>query len=150
MVSMPIPEPGQRGYDTIRNGNLTLRDVLEQLGSYQPNKHRGAHLDPDLDPDACDRAPGWLPCFGQCDAAQSHLRNQHVSAGDVILFFGAFRETITTADGLRWKRGSPKRHVLFGYLEIGRIVDVDVEHADLPWAEGHPRRATRRATRGCF
>ena len=27
MVSMPIPEPGQRGYDTIRNGNLTLRDV---------------------------------------------------------------------------------------------------------------------------
>ncbi|CAI8922445.1 hypothetical protein EMIT0158MI4_310005 [Burkholderia ambifaria] len=36
--------------------------------------------------------PGWRPALGQTGAAQGHLSNNGVGAGDVFLFFGWFRQ----------------------------------------------------------
>lgn len=145
LLSLPIPERSQRSYDSISVGDgQTVQDLLEQLGLYRPEKHTGAHLDPDLEPHSCERDAGWLPSFGQCAAAESHLRNQGIGAGDIMLFFGTFRETVSDGATLRWRAGAPKRHVLFGYLELGEIVDVERQRSQVPWAATHPHLTNRR------
>jgi hypothetical protein len=90
------------------------------------------HLDPDLRP---GRAPGWVPAFGQAGAAQTHLANQGVGVGDLFLFFGRFRQTEQATDGrLRYVRGAPVQHIIFGYLQVGDIVQGE-QVRDYPW---HP------------
>jgi hypothetical protein len=54
---------------------------------------------------------GRQSIFGQCSAAQSHLKNQGVGIGDVFLFFGLFADE---ASG-EW------HHRIFGYLRIEDI-----------------------------
>jgi hypothetical protein len=114
-----------------------MLDLLKELGAYRPQKHRGAHLDPDLVSGASQRRPGWLPCFGQAGAAQTHLANQGVGVGDLILFFGSFRKTVKTQAGLKFDRDSPVRHLLFGYLEIGKIIRP-ARDATPSWMDDHP------------
>lgn len=59
--------------------------------------------------------------FGQCGAAQSHLKNQGVSVGDVFLFFGLF------ADEFNGER----HHRIFGFLNVDDIVLHSAETAPL-------------------
>jgi hypothetical protein len=78
--------------------------------------------------------------FGQDSQAERHLENQHVGPGDVFLFFGLFRQTISVDGQLRWAPGAPMLHVLFGYLEIGEVRHLRSREdvVGLPWAAGHP------------
>jgi hypothetical protein len=78
--------------------------------------------------------------FGQDSQAERHLENQHVGPGDVFLFFGLFRQTISRDGQLRWAPGAPMLHVLFGYLEIGEVrhIKSSQDTADMPWAASHP------------
>lgn len=49
--------------------------------------------------------------FGQAGAAQGHLANNLVGAGDVFLFFGLFSE----------ENGTDRHHRIFGYLQVEEV-----------------------------
>ena len=68
--------------------------------------------------DRCHHDPKFLPngscLFGQCGAAQTHLSNRGVGAGDAFVFFGLFREEAS---------GEP-HHRIFGYLLVDETIDL--------------------------
>jgi hypothetical protein len=100
------------------------------------------HLDPDIDADAlkCGRQPGWRGALGQVGAALSHLQNTHVGPGDLFLFWGLFRSCERTATG--WQYTGPRRHGIFGWLEVDAIVEPGLDGAKalarFPWLDRHP------------
>lgn len=92
------------------------------------------HLDPDIE----------SGLFGQCSAAAQHLINNNVKVGDLLLFFGWFREfdikthKFCTQD----KMG---KHCIYAYFKIGRILDLnnsqDREEEALQLTKTHPHIA---------
>src|SRR6266516_2251034 len=50
------------------------------------------HFDPDLRRCMLPRDSGWRPLFGPHPNSHTHMSNQGVEVGDLILFFGLFRE----------------------------------------------------------
>jgi hypothetical protein len=137
MRALPIPVRGapDRYRDLCLGGRL-LPDVLRNLAGCQVLPDWHAHLDPDLvRADRTHRPEGWRPAFGQLGAAQGHLQRQSVRADDLFLFFGLFRRV--DIDG-RFVRGEARRHVLWGWLQIGAVAAVDRELAALAWARDHP------------
>jgi hypothetical protein len=111
--------------------------MVEQLSQGRVKARWGAHLDPDLVPGAVPRAPGWRPSLEQCDVAQGVLRRHGVTVGDLFLFFGWFRDVEARLTGLRYHRGSPDRHVLFVWLQVGEVLRPAVDRVP-PWAAEHP------------
>jgi len=103
-LSLPIPaaDHSRTTYGALGLGDHVARASRGRLGA----------------DDLCHHDPMFLPdgtcLFGQCGAAQTHLANCGVGAGDVFLFFGLFR------DG---KTGEP-HHRIFGYLEVERRIDM--------------------------
>ena len=154
LVSLPIPESAARSAAARSAGVGTRFGDLPSHGRLGPlhNHLRGigpgdyVHLDPDLRPEL---RPAHLAgdarherLFGQEGAAEGHLRNQHVGAGDLFLFFGWFREVVLCDDG-RPKRVGPDVHCLWGWLQIGATYPVSSADASraLPWAAHHPHVA---------
>ena len=82
----------------------------------------------------------WRPLFGQTNQSQSHLRNQGVTSGDLFLFFGWFQEVEKYGDSYRYKHGSLDKHVLWGWLQIDKVFQVDdvASKSELTWARYHP------------
>ncbi len=66
--------------------------------------------------------------FGQCGAAQSHLRSQGVGPSDVFLFFGLFSE-----DG-----GRERHHRLYGYMRVDSVIEGGLSSRH-PWVAAAPR-----------
>ncbi len=97
LLSLPIPD--QRSdirYASLQAGpGLSYGALIHQLAG---KRMATAHLDPDLQHGDLPRKPGWKPVYGQTGAALSHLRSEGVGAGDLLLFFGWFREAE------RWER----------------------------------------------
>ncbi|MGB3166970.1 MAG: hypothetical protein WBA68_09365 [Alteraurantiacibacter sp.] len=119
-VSLPIPDT--QGISRTTYGNLRLGGHARRAsGGKLAGRHR-CHDDPMF---RKGRA-----MLGQCGAAQSHLANRGVGAGDLFLFFGLFRE-----------RGGAPHHRFFGYLQVEEIVDLatcsERRRAELT-ALGHP------------
>jgi len=155
IVSFPIPEPKSAArsgvaYDELACGEWgSIGDVAEQLGAKASVLARGAHVDPDVDPAAATRRPGWRPALGQADAALSHLQNQGVGPGDLFLFFGLFRRVVERNGRLQWDGGSPPEHLVFGWLRVGSVVtpsdpgwsSLSLTHGDHPHVT-HPYGAT--------
>ena len=83
------------------------------------------HLDPDIYKNTIDREPGWKPCFGQVDAAQSHLENQRISVNDLFLFFGWFKKTKYDNSKLEFDPSKRDLHAIFGYFQIGEMKKID-------------------------
>jgi hypothetical protein len=98
------------------------------------------HLDPDLVKDVIPRKPGWRPLFGQVGAPQTHLENQGIQVGDVFLFFGWFRRTKEIDGKLKFEAGEWKqgKHVIFGYLQVGEILNVRMDTKVPAWMQYHP------------
>lgn len=140
LVSLPIPSrDAPITYDELRLGNQSIGSLVEELTNRRVRGGDGAHLDPDLSESMYRRLPGWRPLFGQADAAQTHLMNQGVDVGDLFLFFGWFRQTEKTERGYRFVRAAPDLHVLYGWLQIDRIIPVEQRQSDVPpWAAYHP------------
>ena len=145
MVSLPIPDSrcGPR-YDAIATGSeqgdaATMGALLAGLGRFDVGPRDTAHLDPDLVRGALPRRRGWRPAFGQVGGSATTLVKHGVEVGDLFLFFGWFRRTDRAPDGgLRFARGAPDVHALFGWLQIGRILHPR-EAGDAPaWAADHP------------
>jgi Nucleotide modification associated domain 3 len=163
MISLPIPQ--QRSgvtYGNLQlNGGLSYLDVMRQLGirrlrrrskSLALDEQTEVHLDPDLVCDVRPRPEGWRAVYGQVNAALSHLRAESVGAGDIFLFFGWFRSTISTATGYRYAGPGDGFHAVFGYLEVGEVLNVDAA-TDIPWAAEHPHlqcRETKEWRENCL
>jgi hypothetical protein len=143
MVSIPIPEQdAQRKYSDLRSpveGYDNLGEIVEPLTGMRVRASHGVHLDPDIDPDIVTREPGWRGLFGQVDVAQSHLANAGVSVGDLFIMFGWFRDVEQRNGRIRWKRGAPDLHVIFGWLQVGQVLHIGTHPVGLPkWATNHP------------
>src|SRR5579863_6503541 len=109
LCSLPIPE-------TVSSENAPrYRDILydgQPLGKLVSDLTRGnispdtpAHLDPDINSASVPRLPGWRGVFGQAGAAERHLQNQGVEAGDVFLFYGWFRRVERSGGTYRFVQG---------------------------------------------
>lgn len=141
LVSLPIPERASTTtFADVRAGERSIGELVQQLTKGRIEPHFGTHLDPDLDAAARPRARGWRPAFGQANAAATVLEREGVGMGDLFLFFGWFRETEEGPSGLRYVRGAPDLHVLFGWLQIGRVLRPS-EGKVPTWATEHPHVA---------
>lgn len=145
LLSLPIPDRTRtspsRYRDLVRHGH-NLGELVARLAGSKERADSHAHLDPDLIEGMRPREKGWRPAFGQCAAAQGHLRRQAVGVGDVFLFWGLFRRV---DENLRWT--GPRLHVIWGWLRIGQVARVDRDVKTDPkgwqWAAGHPHLAFR-------
>lgn len=138
LLSLPIPDPdGNNTFSSLSWDGMSFYDIIHSLRPRtQLNENDMCHLDPDLRKDVRDRLPGWKPAFGQSGSALTHLRNYGVSKGDLFLFFGWFKETEMNQGKLIYKKGAKDLHVMYGYMQIGEIID---QKADAPdWLHDHP------------
>jgi hypothetical protein len=159
MISLPIPAKGPWDsikYSELSFGNKTLYEIMKELNSKikinkkwkKLTKNTKCHLDPDIYRNLRKRPKEWKPLFGQIRAAASHLEKQGVKEGDIFLFFGWFRKTKYSNGKLIFDSESPGKHVIFGYLQIGKIIKVREDTILPKWMEYHPHtKPERRKTK---
>jgi hypothetical protein len=149
LCSIPIPYSSGVSYAKIWFGKRTLPHICHGIKADWKSL---AHLDPDLCLESLAiRPPGWRAAFGQSSAAQGHLKNQEVGKGDLFLFFGWFKRTEGSGDKLKFVSGDPGRHIIYGWLQVGQVVDVSDPTslpADLRFLAEHPHVKFRKLERG--
>ena len=140
--SLPIPQSDD--LSSIRYSQIYANDayptgkIVESLTSGRVAADSLAHFDPDVDINALEsRHSDWCGILGQSGVAQSHLENQGVGPGDLLLFFGLFRQTEGDAKKLKFVKGSSEIHTIWGYLQVAETVRIDKETA-----QRHPMFAT--------
>lgn len=139
LLSLPIPdEHSPIRYGDIAHAGGTLGELVEALTNRTLLAHHGAHLDPDLRAEDLPRLPGWRPMLGQHGAAQSHLQNQGVGPGDVFLFFTVFRRVMLNKGQYQWLPQSSPVHLLWGWLQVGEVLDLNSDTQVPAWAAYHP------------
>lgn len=145
MVSIPIPDKGTgisfRSIRYLSSYGSSLADILPCLHRCSFGANSDVHLDPDLREESRTRRSGdWRPIFGQCATAQAHLDNQGVDVGDLFLFYGYFK---AVDKEFQKREGFREGHVIFGWLQIGERLPVDVTtRTTIPWAIDHPHLVT--------
>ena len=117
-VSLPIPTK-RRSKTCYRD--LGLGDVVERVTRGRIGADHLCHEDPMFFDGRC--------LFGQCAAAQSHLRRQGVGIGDVFLFFGLFADEMS----------GERHHRLYGYMRIEDIIEGDALRPDHDVIQSAPR-----------
>lgn len=150
MYSMPIPyatSATKRYADLAIDAGLeqsSLGTVVERLTGGKISRNASVHFDPDLDERALPRQAGWRGAFGQVEISQVHLVNQSIGVGDVFLFHGWFRAVEPDAQrGWRYQAGARDLSVIFGWLQIGEVIDVAASTPEMilrryPWLRDHP------------
>jgi Nucleotide modification associated domain 3 len=138
MLSLPIPDKASpiAYQDIAGNQHASVGELVEDLAK-RPPAHR-AHLDPDLSAHALPRMHGWRPLFGQEVAAEKHLENHNVGAGDIFVFFGRFRRVERPASQWQYVRSCRPVHVIFGWLQVAERVPVCEWPDTEEWAHYHP------------
>jgi hypothetical protein len=139
-----LPIPSEQMPSPTRYGDLSalLQALARDLSDGGLAGGRLCHLDPDIDPDALapGRPHGWRGAFGQASTALSHLENQGVEENDLFLFWGLFREV--EMRGEAWRYVGPRRHLIFGWLQVESIEKLGTDCSDLlarcPWLAQHP------------
>ena len=140
-ISIPIPTklPTATCYGDLAD---PLPQMIADLTRGRLSPDKPCHLDPDISRYAlkCPRPHGWRGAFGQISAALSHLRNANIQTGDLFLFWGLYQACTRTEAG--WRYIGPKRHGIFGWLQIDQIIDLgpNDSHAltQYPWLHQHP------------
>lgn len=140
MLSLPIPDKQSPiKYQDIRWHEYNLGEIVASLTKNKTKADHYAHLDPDLNIHSLLRNPEWIPLLGQSGSAQGHLRNNDVTAGDVFLFFGLFKEVTLDNGSFIWKNDALCKHVIWGWLQVGQIIPVEADLSKLPsWVSYHP------------
>ena len=140
MVSLPIPDKQSLiRYEDIQREEYSFGKIVSDLTDGRIPATHFAHLDPDINEGSLARQTGWKPLLGQTGSAQGHLRNNCVQAGDIFLFFGLFQEVTQSAGKLKWDACSPRRHVLWGWLQIETVLRIDgCSPSEYEWARYHP------------
>ena len=145
LLSLPIPSKAETvKFTDLHYDKQSYYDIIKSLMPMPKIKERYAcHLDPDIRKDVIARPDGWKPAFGQEGAALGHLQNQGVGIGDMFLFYGWFRQTECDEDGnLHYVPKSSDRHIIYGYMQVGRVVKSSV---DVPkWLMSHPHNSPKR------
>ncbi len=143
LVSLPIPGAGGRvPYAAVAKAG-GLGPLVHDLTRGRIAPDALCHLDPDLDPRALPRRPGWRPAYGQTGATATHLASQGVGVGDVFLFYGWFRAVERVGGRWRYRREARDLHALFGWLQVGAVLPVaaigrEALLAGRPWLVDHP------------
>ncbi len=149
MISLPIPTSGPDKYSTLwlskRHSYFDLMKtitpkIVTRDGKWEKiTRNTTCHCDPDIFAKIKKRDIGWLPIFGQVDKAQGHLKKEHVKENDLFIFFGTFRNTIKDRGKILFDRKSHDRHIIFGYLQIGEILNVHKNREKIKkWMKNHP------------
>ena len=146
LYSLPIPDSDSKiAYGELQHDDINTGEIVEDLTDKDVKRDYYAHLDPDINYAAYPREKGWHPLFGQSGAAQGHLDNQNIRIGDLFLFFGLFQKIERTSGGWYFVKDAPKQHILWGWLQIGKICKVDeLAKNELPWSRYHPHRHPSR------
>lgn len=144
IVSLPIPsEDAPTQYGDLYFDQLDFGQLVEDLTGRRIKGTDRTHLDPDLRLEALQRHAHWRPAFGQNNAAQSHLINESVGAGDLFLYFGWFKKVVQDSTG-KWQfvPSAPERHLIFGWLQVGEVLKIDNKPGPIlaihPWLAQHP------------
>lgn len=143
MLSLPIPSRASSVcYADLTLGGRPLGPLVGDLTRGRTRATYGVHFDPDLDPPSLPRLPGWRGLFGQGGAAQSVLAREGVGPGDIFVYFGWFRRVEHVDGRFRFIRGAPNLHVVWGWLQVDHVIDIESARADVPsWAAYHPHVA---------
>lgn len=151
LLSFPIPAKiDQLTYHDLQYKGVAYSDILTQLKPKDLKiRDWNCHLDPDIRPEAHLNLPqDWIAGFGQINQSQSYLRNQNVGIGDLFLFFGWFKQTEGNPyEGtLRYVKGAPDLHILYGYLQVGELIsEQDTLQEKYQWhPHAHPERAKQK------
>ena len=122
LLSLPIPAKDDTMlFSELNHNDRNYLDLIKELNSKTKIKDKfTCHLDPDIRKECLPRSKKWKPLFGQSDSALGHLDNQGVGQGDVFLFFGTFRQTRWNCGRLEYVKGAPSRHLIYGYLQVGK------------------------------
>lgn len=124
LLSLPIPTKKKEigfKYSELHYSDRSYTQLIKELGIKLSSKN--CHLDPDLELNRT-KPKAWKSAFGQQGAAAKHLLNQGVGVGDLFLFFGSFKRTYVSAKSkLQFENDFP-RHIMFGYLQVGEIIDL--------------------------
>ena len=114
------------------------------------------HLDPDIRPDLrpkkASRQCADLMLFGQCDAAQKHLENQGIDKGTFSSSLAYSKMRLSKVIRPKFVRSSRKRHVIWGWLQIGqihRIPEGSIPKA-LEHAKHHSHLQFRKRANNCI
>lgn len=137
LLSMPIPSADEKKYNELYWDGLSYLEIIKHLNPKSTlNESSHCHLDPDLRSGTLIRDNGWKPAFGQTGSSLTELRENGVKEGDLFLFFGWFKQTEYFKGGMRYVPKSPDLHVIYGYMQIGSIVDSVKQ---IPkWLRYHP------------
>ncbi|MBU2806903.1 hypothetical protein HF285_01035 [Acidithiobacillus ferrooxidans F221] len=150
IMSFPIPSDGTgaRRLASIRlNPKYDHIKIAEDLSNGRITGDTTVHMDPDLSADTLPRIDSWRPTFGQVSSAQGHLKKMGVGTGDLFLFFGWFRQVGQHAGKWIFVPDAPNLHVLFGWMQIGEIIEAgsspeSLIGRDYPWLKDHPHAHT--------
>lgn len=142
LLSLPIPSESDRiKFSDIKYDGKSYYDIIRELNpKTKIIASDTCHLDPDIRKNITMRPRGWEAAFGQRNAALGHLYNQGVGIGDIFLYFGWFKQTELIDDKLKYVKGAPDLHVIYGYLQIG---DIITQIDSIPnWLKSHPHAAS--------
>ena len=147
MMSIPIPD----SRSVVRYRDIKADDNSRSMGRLVKDLSGGkvsamtkAHVDPDLQRLQLARETttehNWLPLFGQCGAAQTHLHSLNVGCGDIFLFFGWFRQVELHQRRWRYISKAPDLHVLYGWMQIKSVTPVEkiMQSERYAWMRYHP------------
>jgi hypothetical protein len=157
MLSFPIPvkfrdklpEQGYRAEELSFKGHK-LNNLLSDL-SYNRDKHgNNFHFDPMIQSLLPEKPP--VGAFGQSGSALGHLKNNHISQGDVFLFFGTFCEYYFENKKLKRYQMMHPFHAIWGFLEVDSCNDIDPSQSDAedevlkvyPYLKNHPHIQNRQ------
>jgi len=150
-LALPIPDPQSPvRYSQIHHNGESIGRLVSQLTGNPAFSRQGAHLDPDLIPDARPRKSGWRALLGQHSSAQAHLANHGIGEGDLFLFFALFRQVEKVRGRWRFAEGSRPFHSIWGWLQVGAVIDLGAGDSAPDWAEEHPHLYGDRGPRNCL
>jgi Nucleotide modification associated domain 3 len=136
-ISLPIPT---RMPTPTTFGDLgSIAELARDLSRGRITADTPCHLDPDLIATSIPRQSAWRGALGQVGAAQGHLANQGVGAGDLFLFWGLFRPVRFAG---RWEYAGAAEHRIFGWLQVGEVLPTGTDPTRtlnrFPWLQSHP------------
>jgi len=154
IFSLPIPDISSRiKYEDLSFESINFGKMISNLTRDRIKPNYKAHLDPDLTKNTkikdLERSPEWRPLFGQMNQSLSHLFNNNVQEGDLFLFYGLYKR-VKCEDG-KWMfvRGERKLHILWGWLQIDKIIDINKEEVP-KWASYHPHVFKNKDKQNCL
>lgn len=154
MISFPIPSKDTATYDDLQYNGIPYSKILFDL-HYKGGQF--CHVDPDLDQERMvKKSERWEPAFGQIDSSATYLKNIGVQEGDIFLFFGNFHYVSYIKDSFKYIKKSGDFYkdndlqVIWGYLQVGKIIDDPVEQKKFWWHPHSNKERTENKTNLIF